>query len=101
MVEREVEVMCGIVGLIDTQEGRVSAGLLAALRDAMMMRGPDGEGHYLEGSVGMAMRRLSVIDLEGGAQPFFSREGQVVVFQNGEIYNYRELRRQLEGCGYR
>ena len=101
MVKREVEVMCGIVGLIDNVEGRVNAGLLAALRDAMMMRGPDGEGHYLDGPVGMAMRRLSIIDIEGGAQPFFSREGQVVVFQNGEIYNYRELRRQLEGCGYR
>ncbi|HKP87777.1 MAG TPA: asparagine synthase (glutamine-hydrolyzing) [Blastocatellia bacterium] len=88
--------MCGIVGLIDTVEGRVSPGLLAALRDAMVLRGPDGEGQYLEGPVGMAMRRLSIIDLESGWQPFFSREGEVVAFQNGEIYNYRELRRQLE-----
>lgn len=101
MVEREGEVMCGIVGLIDTIEGRANAGLLEVLRDSMMMRGPDGEGHYLDGAVGMAMRRLSIIDLDGGAQPFFSRAGQVVAFQNGEIYNYRELRRQLEACGYR
>ena len=92
--------MCGIVGLIDTVEGHVSAGLLATLRDAMITRGPDGEGHYLDGPIGMAMRRLSIIDLESGDQPFFSREGQVVAFQNGEIYNYRDLRRQLQERGY-
>jgi asparagine synthase (glutamine-hydrolysing) len=92
--------VCGIVGLIDTVEGRVAPGLLAAMRDAMMLRGPDGEGHYIDGAVGMAMRRLSIIDIEGGAQPFFSREGQVVAFQNGEIYNYRELRQQLEKRGH-
>ncbi len=92
--------MCGIVGLIDTAEGEVSPGLLAALRDSMITRGPDGEGHFLDGPIGMAMRRLSIIDLEGGDQPFFSREGQVVIFQNGEIYNYRELRPQLEQRGY-
>lgn len=102
MVEREVEVVCGIVGLIDTVEGRVRPGHLAALRDTMMLRGPDGEGQYIDGAVGMAMRRLSIIDIEGGAQPFFSRAGEVVVFQNGEIYNYRELRHQLEqrGCSF-
>ena len=91
--------MCGIVGLIDTVEGRVPEGLLATLRDSMILRGPDGEGHYFDGPVAMAMRRLSIIDLEGGWQPLFSREGQVVAFQNGEIYNYRELRHQLEGRG--
>src|SRR5215218_1404818 len=96
MVEREGEVMCGIVGLIDNIEGHVNAGLLATLRDAMMMRGPDGEGQYLAGPIGMAMRRLSIIDIESGGQPFFSREGQVVAFQNGEIYNYLDLRRQLQ-----
>jgi asparagine synthase (glutamine-hydrolysing) len=95
--------VCGIVGLIDTVGGRASPALLAALRDVMAMRGPDGEGHYIDGAVGMAMRRLSVIDIEGGSQPFFSREGQVVVFQNGEIYNHLELKRQLEarGCLFR
>ncbi len=100
MVEREVAVMCGIVGLIDTVSGHVPPQLLAAMRDVMIRRGPDDEGHYLEGAVGLAMRRLSIIDIEGGSQPFFSRAGQVVVFQNGEIYNYRELRKQLEKRGY-
>jgi asparagine synthase (glutamine-hydrolysing) len=91
--------VCGIVGLVDTVAGQVSPRLLEAMRDAMVLRGPDGEGHYLEGPVGMAMRRLSIIDLYGGWQPFFSREGEVVAFQNGEIYNYRELRRELEKRG--
>lgn len=91
--------MCGIVGLIDTVEGRVSPGLLETMRDVMVLRGPDGEGQYLDGPVGMAMRRLSIIDIEGGWQPFFSRQNQVVAFQNGEIYNYRYLRRELEGRG--
>lgn len=88
--------MCGIVGLIDNIAGRVSPRLLETMRDVMIQRGPDGEGHYIEGAVGLAMRRLAIIDLESGWQPFFSRAGEVVAFQNGEIYNYRELRAQLE-----
>lgn len=91
--------MCGIVGIIDNVSGPVSAQLLAAMRDSMVARGPDGQGQYLEGPLGMAMRRLSIIDLETGAQPFFSRDRQIVAFQNGEIYNYRELRKKLEAQG--
>jgi len=70
------------------------------MRDVMITRGPDGDGQYLDGAVGMAMRRLSIIDIEHGQQPFSSREGQVVTFQNGEIYNYRKLKKQLEDRGY-
>src|SRR3977135_1513212 len=88
--------MCGIVGLIDTVAGDISPRLLATMGDVMIARGPDGEGYYINGPVGMTMRRLSIIDIEGGRQPFFSRGGEVVAFQNGEIYNYRELKRQLE-----
>jgi asparagine synthase (glutamine-hydrolysing) len=101
VVEREVAVVCGIVGLVDTIECRADARLLEAMCDVMFRRGPDGEGHYFDGPVGMAMRRLSIIDLESGWQPFYSREGEVVAFQNGEIYNYRELKAQLEARGYR
>ena len=93
--------MCGIVGLIDIVEGSVSPRLLDTMRDVMIQRGPDGEGHYLDGAVGMAMRRLSIIDIESGGQPFFSRAGKVVAFQNGEIYNYRELRERLSTQGYK
>jgi asparagine synthase (glutamine-hydrolysing) len=87
--------------MIDTVAGCVSPSLLAAMRDVMVRRGPDGHGQYIDGAVGMAMRRLAIIDLEGGAQPFFSRDRQVVAFQNGEIYNYRELRTSLSARGYR
>ena len=92
--------MCGIVGLIDANAGNISPGLLATMRDVMIARGPDGDGQYIEGAIGMAMRRLSIIDIEGGAQPFLSREDQVIAFQNGEIYNYRELKTQLEKRGH-
>ena len=92
--------MCGIVGVIDTVKGSVSAQMLEAMRDVMIARGPDGDGHYLDGAVGMAMRRLSIIDLEHGQQPFFGRGGEVVAFQNGEIYNYCELKKRLAGRGY-
>jgi len=92
--------VCGIVGLIDTVEGSVSPRLLETMRDVMIRRGPDGDGMFLEGVVGMAMRRLSIIDIETGGQPFFSRAGAVAAFQNGEIYNYRDLRRQLRDKGY-
>ena len=92
--------MCGIVGVIDTVAGEVPPRLLADLRDVMINRGPDGEGQFLEGAVGMAMRRLPIIDLPGGGQPLFGREGEVVAFQNGEIYNYRTLRRDLQAGGY-
>jgi len=92
--------MCGIVGLIDHVVGRVTPELLFCMRDVMIPRGPDGEGHYIDGPIGMAMRRLSVIDLEGGGQPFYSHGRQVVAFQNGEIYNYRQLRRELESYGH-
>lgn len=93
--------MCGIVGLIDTVKGSVSPRLLDTMRDVMIERGPDGEGQYLDGAVGMAMRRLSIIDIESGAQPFFSRAGEIVAFQNGEIYNYRGLRERLKTQGHR
>jgi asparagine synthase (glutamine-hydrolysing) len=93
--------MCGIVGLIDVIGGGVSPALLDTLRDVMIRRGPDGEGCYLDGAVGMAMRRLSIIDIESGGQPFFSRAGKVVAFQNGEIYNYRDLRERLKAQGHK
>jgi asparagine synthase (glutamine-hydrolysing) len=67
----------------------------------MHARGPDGTGLFVDGAVGMAMRRLSIIDLAGGWQPFYSRGDLVVAFQNGEIYNYRALKKQLEQRGYR
>jgi len=89
--------MCGLIGFVSD---RLSAEWLATLLQSMTHRGPDGEGVYHSGPLSIGMRRLSVIDIAGGSQPLFSRGGRVVVFQNGEIYNYKELRSQLEACGY-
>lgn len=63
-------------------------------------RGPDDEGYFVSGPVGLGFRRLSIIDLAGGHQPMFDAEQTVSVIFNGEIYNYKELREQLQGCGY-
>ena len=89
--------MCGLIGFVTNS---LTEGSLGKLLQSMAHRGPDGEGVYHSGSLSVGMRRLSVIDIEGGSQPLFSRGGRVVAFQNGEIYNYRELRFQLEASGY-
>ena len=93
--------MCGIAGLIDAR----ARGLEAILREmlaAIRHRGPDGEGVHVEPGVALGMRRLSVIDLETGGQPLGARGGRVLAFQNGEIYNFRALRGELEraGCSF-
>jgi asparagine synthase (glutamine-hydrolysing) len=91
--------MCGIVGIVDTKRA-VDPFELACLRDQMTRRGPDGHGEYFDSHIGLAMRRLAVIDLAHGGQPLYGADGQVVAFQNGEIYNHRALRRELEGEGF-
>ncbi|MDK2047655.1 asparagine synthase (glutamine-hydrolyzing) [Aliarcobacter butzleri] len=68
--------------------------------ERIYLRGPDGEGRYSENGIELGMRRLSIIDIAGGQQPFFSRNNQIVAFQNGEIYNFIELREELEQKGY-
>jgi asparagine synthase (glutamine-hydrolysing) len=79
----------------------VQADALGAMNATLAHRGPDSAGTFLDGPVGLAMRRLSIIDLAGGDQPIGNEDGSVTVVQNGEIYNYRELRRDLEGRGHR
>ncbi len=92
--------MCGIVGLIDHRYETIPRSLLRAMRDVMFLRGPDGVGEFVDGCIGMAMRRLAVIDLDHGGQPLTSRSDQIICFQNGEIYNYKSLRRELQLEGY-
>ena len=91
--------MCGIVGIVDKQNPNIKNNINSML-DRIYLRGPDGEGRYSEDGIELAMRRLSIIDIAGGQQPFFSNNKQVIVFQNGEIYNYIELREELEQQGY-
>ncbi len=90
--------MCGIAGIVDPRQPP-SLSLLRAMLAAIRHRGPDGEGTHVEPGLALGMRRLSVIDLATGDQPLAARGGRVLAFQNGEIYNYRELRRELEGAG--
>ncbi len=94
--------MCGIAGIVQLNGEPVPAPLLKRMTDAIAHRGPDGEGHYVEGSVGLGHRRLAVIDLsEAGHQPMISACGRYVITYNGEVYNFQELRRELESNGYR
>jgi asparagine synthase (glutamine-hydrolysing) len=91
--------MCGICG-IATAAGAVDPDRLARMSATLAHRGPDSAGHVLDGPVGLAARRLSIIDLETGDQPLTNEGGTVHVVQNGEIYNYRELRAELVAAGH-
>src|SRR5438093_656921 len=93
--------MCGIAGIVYRQRERpVPESLLRRLCSAMRHRGPDDEGLYLHGAVGLGMRRLSIIDLSGGRQPIFTEDGSKVIVFNGEIYNSQDLRRGLVARGH-
>ena len=91
--------MCGICG-IASPVGPPDADRLAAMSRALVHRGPDSGGEVIDREAGLAARRLAIIDLEGGDQPIASEDGTCVVVQNGEIYNFPELRRELERQGH-
>jgi len=93
--------MCGIAGIINLFGDPVSPILLKKMTDAIAYRGPDSEGHWIEGCVGLGHRRLAIIDLTPAAsQPIISADHRFVLVYNGEIYNYREIRVELESAGY-
>src|SRR5918999_809544 len=92
--------MCGIAG-IASRAGAVDPERLRAMSATLVHRGPDSDGELLDGPVGLAARRLSIIDLEHGDQPIANEDGTVHVVQNGEIYNFGELRAELERAGHR
>lgn len=93
--------MCGITGIFNLNGEPVSPVILRKMTDAIAHRGPDGEGFYNDGFVGLGHRRLAIIDLSpAGHQPMVSRDQQVVLSYNGEIYNFQELRVELEARGY-
>ncbi|MBN1146710.1 MAG: asparagine synthase (glutamine-hydrolyzing) [Anaerolineales bacterium] len=94
--------MCGICGVYASGSGdQVSRPLLERMNTTLHHRGPDSQGVYIDGNFGMAMRRLSIIDVAGGDQPIANEDGSVVVVYNGEIYNFGELRGQLQKLGHR
>ena len=92
--------MCGIAGIVRWDGAPVSEHEIRDMCSAIVHRGPDDEGVYLGDGVALGMRRLSIIDLEGGHQPISNEDGSVWIVFNGEIYNYRELRRDLEYRGH-
>ena len=94
--------MCGIAGLFARDpQAQIDVSVLTRMRDAMVHRGPDGAGLWADSGVGLAHRRLSIIDIEGSPQPMHSADGRTVIVFNGEIYNYRALREELGELGHR
>ena len=94
--------MCGITGLMNLNGEPVSPVILRKMTDAIAHRGPDGEGFYTNGCIGLGHRRLAVIDLsEAASQPMLTEDQRYVLTYNGEIYNFRELRSELETLSYR
>jgi asparagine synthase (glutamine-hydrolysing) len=92
--------MCGICGIV-VRRGSPDRERLEAMAATLEHRGPDSDGFHVEGAAGLAARRLSIIDLEGGDQPIANEDGALHVVQNGEIYNYRELGAELRRAGHR
>ena len=92
--------MCGIVGIVRNDKSDVDQALLARMCAAIRHRGPDDEGFYFSAAVGLGMRRLAIIDLKSGQQPIHNQDRTAWIVFNGEIYNYRELREQLEKLGH-
>ena len=93
--------MCGIAGLFDASRAPADRTLLQRMGDAIVHRGPDQAGDFVQPGVGLVARRLRIIDLEGGAQPIDNEDGSVTVVYNGEIYNFQQLRADLERRGHR
>src|ERR1700691_418812 len=94
--------MCGIAGVVEAHpEGAVDNASVHRMCEAIVHRGPDDEGIFVEAGVGLGMRRLSIIDLAGGHQPVFNEDKTIWTVFNGEIYNFPELRSQLEARGHR
>lgn len=93
--------MCGIAGIAHGDGRQVSSDALGRMADALRHRGPDGSGMHCCDGVGFAHVRLSIVDLEGGAQPMSNEDGLVTIVYNGEVYNHVELRAELAACGHR
>jgi len=93
--------MCGICGIFDKAGLPIERGLLSMMTSAMNHRGPDGEGQFVDREIGLGHRRLSIIDVDGGGQPISNEDESLQVVFNGEIYNFVELRVELEARGHK
>ncbi|MBA4052745.1 MAG: asparagine synthetase B, partial [Erythrobacter sp.] len=93
--------MCGIAGIFHAETPKpVDPARVVRMCDALAHRGPDGAGVWTDHGVGLGHRRLSIIDVAGSPQPMHAADGRAVIVFNGEIYNFRELRRELEQAGF-
>jgi len=92
--------MCGIAGIVSASGGGVEEPLIHEMCQQIVHRGPDDEGIFVKDGVGLGMRRLSIIDLAGGHQPIFNEDRTVFIVFNGEIYNFPDLRPELESQGH-
>ncbi|HEX6126759.1 MAG TPA: asparagine synthase (glutamine-hydrolyzing), partial [Pyrinomonadaceae bacterium] len=93
--------MCGIVGVVNNSNRPVERELLERMNCSILHRGPDEDGFYLKENVGLAMRRLSIIDLASGQQPIHNADKSKWIVYNGEIYNYQQIRKDLDARGHR
>src|SRR6201984_2985083 len=94
--------MCGICGILYLDASQhVDRSILSTMNRQIVHRGPDDDGFFVEGNVGLALRRLSIIDLKTGHQPISNEDENIWIVFNGEIYNHTELRTELESCGHR
>jgi asparagine synthase (glutamine-hydrolysing) len=93
--------MCGICGVLNLDRAPVDRALIRRMNSTLVHRGPDAEGTYFDGPVGLGSRRLSIIDLTGGDMPIYNEDGSIAIVFNGEIYGYVELRDELERLGHR
>ena len=93
--------MCGIAGILHYNNQPVAHSHIKAMTDILYHRGPDGEGHYIDRFLGLGHRRLAIIDLSpAGHQPMQTADGHFVMTYNGELYNYKEIRSELQANGY-
>ena len=92
--------MCGICGIVDFNGNKVNKESINLMTDAMVHRGPDDTGCFTTKNIGLGIRRLSIIDLDTGHQPISNEDNSIWVVLNGEIYNYVEIRQDLEKRGH-
>ena len=90
--------MCGIVGFVNNKDNKKA--IVNAMMDRIVHRGPNSAGEYIDQSVALGFRRLSIIDLEGGSQPIYNEDRTKIIIFNGEIYNYQPLWEELIKAGH-
>ena len=93
--------MCGIVGFVNSNSRAAEREILEKMNACIIHRGPDEDGFFVKENVALAMRRLAIIDLKGGQQPIFNHDKTTAIVFNGEIYNFQEIKKDLEARGHK